>query len=191
MLTATEISGPPQRLDAVAEDELLARYSAYRRRQARTLLGMVPREAVRPLYRRAVAAGFVGDGPVDPMTTLLAYCETLLPLPPFDVWRDDMRRHPSAHLGDIEDSAEAPGPESPITLETRELYYAEHAWTALLRVFRDEGTWRGFIAFQDTSSSRTFRTTLIFQEWTAGDVLDRFAGFEPATLTAFLRSALP
>jgi hypothetical protein len=191
MLTATESSGPAQRLGTVAEDELLARYGAYRRRQARTLLGMVPREAVRPLYRRAVAAGFVGDGPVDPMTTILAYCETLLPLPPFDVWREDMRRHPSAHLDDIEDSAEAPGPEAPITLETRRLYYGDHAWAAHLRLFRDEGTWRGFIAFQDDSSSRTFRTTLIFQEWTAADVLDRFAGFEPATLTAFLRSALP
>jgi hypothetical protein len=125
------------------------------------------------------------------MGTLVAYCETLLPLPPFDTWCDDHRRNPAAYLYDVDDSAEAPSADAPATLESREFLHDLHAWTAHLRSFRDGSTWRGFIAFEDSLSRRVHLTALIFQESGPVDVRDRFLSFEPSALIAFLRSALP
>jgi len=172
-------------------DELLGRYHAYRRRQARGLLGMLPREAVRPLYRRALGAGRGEDGVSDPMLTLLAYCERLLPLPSFEVWSDDVRRNPAAHLHDVDDSAEAPSADAPVTVETRRFTVGERSWAAHLRSFRDGDAWRGFIAFEDAESRCVHRTALIFREGGPVDVRDRFMSFEASSLAAFLRSALP
>lgn len=171
--------------------ELLARYGAYRRRQARGLLRMVPRNAIRPLYRRAVRAGFGKAEASDPMETLVSYCETLLPLPPFETWHDDVQRSPAAHLYDVDDSADAPSAEAPVTVETREFSHDQHPWTAHLRSFRDGVTWRGFIAFEDSRSRRVHRTALIFRESDPVDVRERFLSFESSALVAFLRSALP
>jgi len=175
----------------LSRDELRGRYRAYRRRQARGLLGMLPREAVRPLYRRALGAPGGEDGASDPMRTLLAYCERLLPLPPFEVWSDDVRRNPEAHLYDVGDSAEAPSADAPVTVETRRFTVAERPWAAHLRSFRDGDAWRGFIAFEDVESRSVHRTALIFRECDPVDVRDRFLSFEGSSLAAFLRSALP
>lgn len=175
----------------LSREELLGRYHAYRRRQARGLLGMLPREAVRPLYRRALGASTVGEGVSDPMQTLLAYCERLLPLPPFEVWSEDVRRNPGAHLHDVDASADVPSADAPATVETRWLTVGERVWAAHLRVFRDGDTWRGFIAFEDSESRSLHRTTLIFRELDPVDVRDRFMSFEAHSLAAFLRSALP
>jgi hypothetical protein len=176
--------------EGVDHSELLERYRAYRRRQARRLLRLLPREAVRPLYRRAAASEDPATGS-DPLETLVRYCERLLPLPPFEAWRDDVASNPVAHLHDVDDSAEAPSAEAPVTVATRDFVAGDRAWSAHLRSFRDGEAWRGFIAFEDRGSARLHRTALIFRESDPVDVRERFMSFEPRALMAFLRSALP
>lgn len=175
----------------LARDELRAQYRAYRRRQARALVRMLPRDAIRPLYRRATQRAVSDDPYVDPLAKLVAYCETLLPLPPFDVWCADRTLHPEEHLRDLDDSAEAPTAEAPATVESRALDIAGRTWVAHLKSFRDGVTWRGFIAFEDSRSHVVHRTAVIFREWAPGDVRERFQSFDPAALAAFFRSALP
>lgn len=171
-------------------DEERAEYEAYRARQARALVGMLPREAVRPLYRKALESG-LPHSEDDPLGTLAAFCETFLPLPTFDVWRSDRRAYPDAHMEDLGEAAGAPSAAEPVTLEARVLAQTQGAWTARLRGFRDEDAWRGFIAFEDRRSGHVHRTALIFREPDAVELRSRFLSFEPATLEAFLRSALP
>lgn len=175
----------------LSRNELLGRYHAYRRRQARGLLGMLQREAIRPLYRRALGAGRAEEGTADPMQTLLAYCEKLLPLPPFDVWSEDVRRNPEAHLHDVDASADAPSADAPATIATRWLTVGEDTWAAHLRSFRDGDGWRGFIAFEGSESRGVHRTALVFREVDPADVRERFMDFGAPALGAFLRSALP
>jgi len=196
------LAGPPL-VDAVSGDqqhirrgdtrigELVARYEAYRRRQARGLLGLIPRAAIRPLYRRALRAGSRAESTSDPVGILVAYCETLLPLPPFETWCVDADRNPTAHLYDVDASADAPTADAPVTLETSEFSHDQHLWMAHLRSFREGVTWRGFIVFEDPESSRVHSTALIFQESDPVDIRDRFLSFESSALSAFLRSALP
>ena len=181
-------------LVAPTAEELHARYADYRRRHARALVGMLPREAVRPLYRRART---LVDSPRcdhecedNPLARLSRFCETLLPLPPFEVWLEDLRRSPEAHLGDL-DLAEAPTPAAPATLVARRFAHGGDAWVARLRAFRDREAWRGFIAFEDGVTGTVHRTSLIFRERSPFDLRERFLGFERATLEAFLRSSLP
>lgn len=174
---------------APSPGELQARYAAYRLRQARGLLHMLPREAVRPLYRRALSGRTESSS--DPMEALVSFCEQLLPLPPFEVWQEDVRRNADAHLYAVEDSAGAPSADAPVTFETREFNVGDQRWAAHLRSFRDGESWRGFIAFEDRRASRTHRTALIFNEADPVDVRERFMSFHPSALAAFLRSALP
>lgn len=171
--------------------ELLSRYSAYRRRQARGLLHMIPSEAIRPLYRRAVAAGLGHEASADPMEALLLYCDRLLPLPPLDIWLEDARRSPESYWDDVGDAADAPTADAPVTVETRRVTVGEEAWYAHLRAFRDGDVWRGFIAFEGARSSRVHRTALIFREPDAVLVRERFLSFHATALAAFLRSTLP
>ncbi|MDX1648195.1 MAG: hypothetical protein R3304_13700 [Longimicrobiales bacterium] len=176
----------------LSADELRAQYLAYRRRQSRALLGLLPEGAIRPLYRRALEGGGTSATDHDPMERLLAYCEALLPLPPFDVWRADREASPRAHWSDVEDSADVPSPSRPATLELRSFRRGPRRWTARLRGFRDQDVWRGFIAFQgNEADGAVHRTAVIFREATAAELRDRFNGFESASLEAFLRSALP
>lgn len=172
--------------------ELEVRYQAYRRRQARSLVGMLPREAVRPLYRRALRDSEGPSDGDDPMGLLLASCEELLPLPPFDVWLDDLRARPDAHWRDMEGSAEAPTATAPATIDVRDFARGASRWMARLRGFRDHDTWRGFIAFEEEHrSGPVYRTTLVFRESGPSELRDRFRGFDSGSLEAFLRSALP
>lgn len=173
-----------------SQSELMTRYRAYRLRQARALLHLMPREAVRPLYRKAVREGFGADGS-DPMAALVRYCERVLPLPPFEVWRDDVHAHPEAHVDDADDVAVAPTAEAPLTEASREVVHGDGRWTAHLRSFRDGSVWRGFIAFEEPVTSSMHRTAVIFREPDAESVRERFASFESSTLASFLRSALP
>jgi hypothetical protein len=152
---------------------------------------MVPQGAIRPLYRRALRAGFGREGASDPIGAMVSYCETLLPLPPFEIWCEDVRENPAAHLYDVDDSADAPDADAPVTLDTLGFMRGDQPWTAHLRSYRDGTTWRGFIAFEDVQSRRVHRTALIFQEDDPVDLRDRFLSFESSTLVAFLRSALP
>jgi hypothetical protein len=172
-------------------EELLLEYRAYRKRQARGLVGLLPREAVRPLYRRAVRAGYADASLRDPLATLVAYCETLLPLPPFERWCEDRASSPEAYLHDLDDSAEAPTAEAPTTVEARTFDFDGTPWTAYLRSYRDETAWRGFIAFEERATGRVHRTALIFRESDPTEIRDRFLDFAPVALSAFLRSARP
>jgi hypothetical protein len=175
----------------LALDELLIQYQAYRKRQARGLIRLLPREAVRPMYRRALEAGYGDRTPADPLAALVDYCETLLPLPPFEQWAEDLERFPAAHLRDLDDSAAAPTAEAPTTVEARLFEFAGNPWIAYLRSYRDGAAWRGYIAFEDRHSRRVHRTALIFREVDPADLRERFLGFESVALEAFLRSALP
>lgn len=170
--------------------ELERRYEAYRRAQAGRLVRMLPREAIRPLYRKACAA--VGDpGSGDPLALLVRYCEDLLPLPPYEVWRTDVELHPAAYLADLDESVEAPTVDAPSTVVDREMNVRGRSWRASLRSFRDEGVWRGFIAFESDGDPLIHRTGTIFCESDPTELRERFLSFEPATLEAFLRSSLP
>lgn len=174
------------------EDELRAAYDAYRGRQSRRLVSLLPREAIRPLYRAALEGAPEGLDPGDdPLGLLAGYCEALLPLPPFEVWARDVVRHPDAYLAELAEAADAPGPSAPATLEARRLPREGREWIARLRGFRDDDGWRGFILFEDESSGAVHRTTLIFREGDPRELRQRFLSFERSTLEAFLRSSLP
>lgn len=186
---------------AIPREELARLYEAYRVRQARALMSLMPREAVRPLYRQArdrsvhgpEGAGSADDVIDDPMSLLVELCEDLLPLPTFEVWLEDLRLNPGAHWQDLESSADTPSATAPATIVTRRFRPAGRPWRAHLRGFRDGDVWRGFIAFEpaDGSERAVHRTALIFREPTVEDLRDRFRGFESVSLEAFLRSAFP
>ncbi len=183
-------------LQHVAEAELRDRYDAYCRRQASRLLQLMPREAVRPLYRRARdearrSDALGDDGEEDPLALLMRFCRRLLPLPPFEVWREDLGRHPEAHFTDLEESADVPTADAPSTMEVRSLEVHGRPWLARLRSFREAGLWRGYISFEEEGSGRVHRTAAVFCESDAGELRERFLSFEHAALEAFLRSALP
>lgn len=176
-----------------AVEELETRYRAYRRRQAARLLQLMPREAVRPLYRRALdslpaeALPFQGD----PLALLTRFCEDLLPLPPLEAWRDDLLRHEDAHLRDLAESVHGPTADAPATLEARSVDAGGRRWRVLLRAFRDDGGWQGMMVFEDEADGASYRTASVFREPDPLELRDRFRSFEPAALEAFLRSARP
>jgi hypothetical protein len=196
MVQSTLTFGQPVAVPAVDNTELRVRYGSYRLRQATRLLQLLPREAIRPLYRRArMAALESGASPEevsdDPMALLVRYCEQLLPLPPFEIWYEDLRQNPDAHLADLDESADGPTADAPSTMATQGLTFAGHEWLARLRAFRDGGFWRGYITFEQADQARVHRTTAVFCERDPADLRKRFLSFEPAALEAFLRSALP
>jgi hypothetical protein len=172
----------------ISAEDLERRYAAYRRRQAGRLMHLMPREAIRPLYREARTRDGRGE---DPLELLLRHCETLLPLPPFEVWREDLLRSPEAHLRDMDESPEPPTSHAPSTVEVRSVAYRGCTWLAALKSYRDEGVWRGYISFVDQKASRVHRTAPVFRESDPVTLRERFLSFEPAALEAFLRSALP
>ncbi len=183
-------------------DELHARYALYRRRQAARLVRMLPKEAVRPLYRRARAEvaraeatrvgtrGLAADND-DPLALLMDYCERLLPLPSFDIWVADLAGNPHAHWADLEDSLEGPTADAPSTMGARSFRVGGRDWLARLRSFREAGLWRGYIAFDESATGRVHRTATVFCEHEAEGLLARFEAFDSSALEAFLRSALP
>jgi hypothetical protein len=170
---------------------LEAQYEAYRRRQARRLIRLLPREAIRPLYRRALSKVEQFSDAGDPLGVLVEFCETVLPLPPFDVWRDDLLAHPVEHLHELDDSADAPTADTPSTVATRTFSSRGSVWVASLRSFRDEVTWRGYIAFEDQEHGTVQHTAVVFRESDPAELRERFFSFDEAALEAFLRSALP
>lgn len=187
----TAVSSAAQDPVAIPESELLSLYDSYRVRQARALLSLMPREAVRPMYRRALTDSAEGDA--DPMDRLVAYAETLLPLPTFQVWLEDLRHNPDAHWRDLEGSADVPSSSAPATVDTRRLRVRTRGWNAHLRGFRDSDVWRGFIAFEDVGVAppSVHHTALIFCEDSVEALRERFRAFESPALEAFLRSSLP
>lgn len=175
-------------------EALEARYEAYRRRHATRLLTLLPREAIRPLYRRARRRA-AEDGALDrkdPMGALVGLVLEHLPLPPFEVWRRDFEAHVRAHLDDEAPTPYAPRKPRPVTGGRTTFALGDARWRAILKVYRSDDGWRGYLAFGvEGEDGVRARTAEIFREESAEDVTDRFTSFDEPTLQAFLRSVLP
>ncbi len=179
----------------VREDpDLGSRYDEYCRRQAKGLVSILPKEAIRPLYARAREWGRKTGNEVekDPLATFLLFLEELIPLPPRDVWEADRTEHLRAHVKEEFDSPPAHRLSSPpVTVESRGMEMEGERWRATLNLFRRDEAWRGFIVFNPIGEAETVRTTDIFREEDPDEIRNRFLGFHNQTLQAFLRSVLP
>ena len=168
-------------------------YGEYCRQQVSLLLQIIPREAVRPLYRRArIWATKRGlHESKDPMSTLRLFCRDVLPLPPFEVWLVDYETHLVAHVSAGLGLSPLAEPMEPIAVEFRRMEYDAEPWHGTLEVYRGGDAWRGLIRFQRDGEEGHFRTGEIFREDNLQDLRDRFISFTAPTLSAFLRSTLP
>ncbi len=169
------------------------RYEEYCRRQVTLLLEVVPREAVRPLYRSArIWATQRGlHESKDPMSTLRVFCRELLPLPPFEAWLLDYEHHRLAYLSEGVGLSPLPQPMEPVAVEFSRIQYESEPWQGTLEVYRGGDAWRGLIRFQREGEEDHFRTGEIFCEDDLQELRDRFISFTAPTLSAFLRSTLP
>lgn len=179
----------PLRLDP----DLVRRYRDYRRREARALLPLLPREAIRPLYAaaREWAKGEGRRPEEDPLGVLADFAERLLPLPPFSHWLRDREAYLEAHLQEEFEVPAREGPPRAVPVEVQGFELAGRRWLAALHVLRKDGAWRGYIAFRPPEGGEEIRTGDIFREEDPREIRARFLSFQPATLQAFLRSALP
>jgi hypothetical protein len=190
-----DASGSPRRREGSSAEAPsdLDRYGAYRRRQAELLPTLIPREGIRPLYRAARDWALDRGIPwgKDPLVLLHRYCEeVLLPLPPFDEWlTSEDGRGSGAGLPESSGQGTLPLAE-PVLLSVQRFVHAERHWTAGLNVLRRPGGWSGYIAFSDGEGA-VARSADIFLEEDLSELRSRFDSFEPNTLSAFLRSALP
>ncbi|MCJ7629063.1 MAG: hypothetical protein MUO50_11840 [Longimicrobiales bacterium] len=179
----------------VQEDpDLGSRYEEYCRRQAKGLVSILPKEAIRPLYARAREWGRnTGQEVVkDPLATFILFLRDLIPLPPRDVWEKDRAENLDAHVKEEFDSPPAHRRSSPpVTVESRGMEMEGRRWRATLNLFRRDEAWRGFIVFNLLGEDETVRTTDIFREEDPDEIRNRFLGFHNQTLQAFLRSVLP
>ncbi|MFC1661375.1 hypothetical protein ACFL3S_08000 [Gemmatimonadota bacterium] len=178
------------REDPVAE----LRYRAYRQRQARALVSLIPPEIIRPLYasardwaqRRGQEVG------KDPLATFLLFLESLLPLPPLDVWMEDRARNLSEHLHEELEGVEIHDSRSiPMRVDSRPVELGGERWRATLHLFRRAEAWRGYILFNQGDEREGVRTADIFREENPEEVRQRFLDCRSETLQAFLRSVLP
>ena len=117
---------------------LRERYEAYCGLQASLLLEIIPREAVRPLYRRARTwASERGSHDLkDPMATLRCFCRELLPLPPFEVWCLDYQGHRLAHVSEGMERSPSAGPMEPIAVAISRIEHDAEPWQGTLEVYR-------------------------------------------------------
>ena len=188
-------SAPPFSSQVVVEDpELDARYVEYCRRQAKGLVSILPKEAIRPLYARARRWGRETGNEVekDPLATFLLYLEDLLPLPSREIWEQDRVNHLDAHVKEEFDSPQAYHRDSaPVTVESRGMMLGDQRWRATLNLFRQHEAWRGFIVFHRLGDKEILRTADIFREEDPDEIRKRFLGYHNQTLQAFLRSVLP
>ena len=189
-----DVSGEPVRRGRyeLTVETLKDRYHAYRRQQARDLLSLVPREALRPLYREASALQGPESAPVvDPLAFLTSFVARRLPLPPFGVWCDDLWSHPEAHLDEAWMVGAQPDRRAPLALERRDVSRDGETWSLELEVFREGEQWRGRLVFTAAGDDRRHRTSDVFRESDLADLRRRFHEFDDDTLEAFLRSVLP
>ncbi len=200
MTTGPELDGQGTSADLAERDgspsqlaALKRRYVGYCQWQVSLLLEVMPREAVRPLYRHArIWATERGlHESKDPMSTLRAFCREVLPLPPFDVWLSDYETHHEAHVGAGLGPSPLTDAMEPIAVEFRRMEHEAEPWHGTLEVYRGGDAWRGLIRFQRDGERGYFRTGEIFCEDNLQDVRDRFISFTAPTLSAFLRSTLP
>lgn len=168
-------------------------YDEYCRQQVTLLLEIIPREAVRPFYRRARIWATKGGlhETKDPMSTLRGFCREVLPLPPFEVWLLDYESHRATHAGDGLEWAPLAEPMEPVAVDVRRMEHEAEPWHGTLEVYRGGEAWRGLIRFQRDGEEAHFRTGEIFYEDDLQDLRDRFESFTVPTMSAFLRSTLP
>ena len=172
---------------------LRRQYQEYCQRQAAGLLRVVPKEAIRPLYRtaRVWAAARGLHESKDPMATLVRYCRWLLPLPPFECWLEDCERNRVAHLRYVSEGPLHARAVEPVVVDVRDVRMDGETWTASLSLFPDGEVWRGFIGFSRGPSDLGVRTANVFCEEDPKNMRDRFTDLTFHTLQAFLRSTLP
>lgn len=185
---------PPTREMVRDDPDLDARYEDYCRRQAKGLVSLLPKEAIRPLYARAREWGRQTGKEVekDPLATLFLFLREIMPLPPKDVWARDRTANLDAHVREEFASPPAHRRSSPpVTVESRGMEIDGERWRATLNLFRRDEVWRGFIVFNPVGESETLRTADIFREEDPDEIRNRFLGFHNQTLQAFLRSVLP
>ena len=179
----------------VREDpDLETRYREYCLRQAKALVSILPKEAIRPLYARAREWGRETGKEVekDPLATFLLFLQEVIPLPPRDVWEADRAQNLADHVKEEFDSPAAQHRASPpVTVESRGMEMDGRRWRATLNLFRRDEAWRGFIVFNLIGQPEAARTTDIFREEDPDEIRNRFLGFHNQTLQAFLRSVLP
>lgn len=177
----------------VPDGSLGRQYEAYCRTQARAFLSMIPREGVRPLYARARSWAIRAERyeEKEPLETLVRFVLKMLPLPPFEVWVTDFEQDPYPYLRALEfGGMSSLGWSEPATLERRAVRGGDLEWMSSLKVYQDDGVWRGFISFDGEGMSRSFRTTDVFCESDAEEVRNRYFELTDSTLEAFLRSVL-
>jgi hypothetical protein len=185
--------GPADHGGSPSNVALKGHYQEYCRQQVSLLLEIIPREAVRPLYRRArIWATRQGlHESKDPMATLRAFCRDVLPLPPFEIWLSDYGAQGVSDVGPELGSSSWAEPMEPVAVEVRRMEHEAEPWHGTLEVYRGGDGWRGFIRFQRDGEERHFRTGEIFCEDNLQDLRNRFISFTAPTLSAFLRSTLP
>jgi hypothetical protein len=157
----------------------------------REFLALLPRESLRGLYREARATWDRADSAVDPVARLGEFVEERLPLPPFEVWSQDVRRNPAAYLDEPWMVDVLPDRGAPYTLDVRVEILLGSSCRVELRVHHVGDGWLGHISFTRTSDSRAWRTGDVFREADAHTLLLRFREFDHEALEAFLRSVIP
>lgn len=172
---------------------LRERYQAYRLRQGRDLLNLIPREGLREVVRACRPLTALSPGTDVSLDDLSSFCADLLPLPPLSVWMADFQQHREAHLAD-QAAAEA-GPRTPegtpVAVAVRHFRSSGSEWAGQLLVWPCKGRWEGAIQFHRDETARVWRTAAIFQESSVSAIRQRFDIFDDSTLSAFLRSSLP
>ena len=168
------------------------RFEEYCRQQVTLLLEIIPREAVRPLYRRArIWATERGlHEAKDPMSTLRGFCRKLLPLPPLEVWLADCD-HRVANPGAGVEWGTLSDPMKPIAVDVRRIDHDSGPGRRTLEGERSWDGWRGRNLVQRDGEEEYFRTGEIFREDDVQDLRNRFRSFTVSTMSAFLRSTLP
>jgi len=178
----------PSTSSVVGEDpDLETRYQEYRRRQAKGLVSILPKEAIRPLYARAREWGRETGREVekDPLATFLRFLQEVIPLPPRSVWEADRARNLADHVKEEFDSPPAQHRASPpVTVESRGMEMDGRRWRATLNLFRRDEAWRGFIVFNPIGEPEAARTTDIFREEDPDEIRNRF---QPLRLPSALR----
>ena len=126
------------------------------------------------------------------MELLVRFCEDLLPLPPFEVWRADFQANRSTHLQSEAPSHRGPRADGPVTTAFRSFGAFGDTWYAALDVCPGQDGWTGHLTYHaESHPSRSLRTADLFREPDAEAVRRRFLEFDDGTLQAFLRSVLP
>ena len=125
------------------------------------------------------------------MRSLVRFCRTILPLPPYGVWLEDFHRNRMEYLRESMEAGMGTAPAEPLTVDVRPISHGDGPWNAGLALFQEGDQWRGYITFQESPGARAARTADIFLDGDPEEIRNRFRSFRTATLEAFLRSALP